>query len=170
MPSRVLLISLYRTEQHFPRVTRDIRLRRTFFAAAMKWFRRKNEQSWEVVGCECIDPVPMIDDDDELDILRVRDTATCGTYIFDLGKRSPQGSDYCNAVLFARQQLLQEIVKNNWNILLSESWTLILYRKGKSHRIEVQYAGRPAYYVSDKAPPFRPPPFMAVLESQHLFS
>jgi hypothetical protein len=50
------------------------------------------------------------------------------------------------------------------------SWTLILYRKAKSHRIEVQYAGRPAYYVSGKAPPFRPPPFMAVLESQHLFS
>jgi hypothetical protein len=104
----------------------------------MKWFRRKNEQSWEVVGCECIDPVPMIDDDDgalvwswacesfpirplpELVILRVRDTDTCGTYIFDLGKRSPQGSDYCNAVLFARQQLLQEIVKNSYNILLLE--------------------------------------------------
>ncbi|KAG1749695.1 uncharacterized protein EDB91DRAFT_1235168 [Suillus paluster] len=136
----------------------------------MKWFRRKNEQSWEVVGCECIDPVQMIDDDDDdLDILRVRDTSTCGTYIFDLGKRSPQASDYANAVLFARQQFIQEIMKNEYNVLLLESWTLILYRKGKSHRIEVQYAGRPAY-VSGKVPPLRPPPFMAVLESQHLFS
>ncbi|KAG1810110.1 uncharacterized protein HD556DRAFT_1428269 [Suillus plorans] len=131
--------------------------------------RQTNEQSWEVVGCECIDPVPMIDDGDELDILRVTDTDTCGTYIFDLGKRSPQGSDYCRAVLFARQQLFQEIVKNGYNMLLLEGWTLTLYRKGKSHRIEVQYAGRPAY-VSGKAPPFHPPPFMAVLESQHLFS
>lgn len=106
----------------------------------MKWFCRKNEQSWEVVGCECIDPVPMIDDGDgalvwfwacesfpikllpipELDILRVTDTDTCGTYIFDLGKRSPQGSDYCRAVLFARQQLFQEIVKNGYNMLLLE--------------------------------------------------
>jgi hypothetical protein len=109
------------------------------------------------------------DDDDELDIQRVRDTATCGTYIFDLGKHSPQGSDYCRAVLFARQQLFQEIAKNGYNVLVLESWTLILYRKGKSHRIEVQYAGRPAY-VSGKPPPVRPPPFMAVLESQHLFS
>ncbi|KAG0697164.1 hypothetical protein DFH29DRAFT_812108 [Suillus ampliporus] len=136
----------------------------------MKWFRRKNEQSWEVVGCECIDPpliiiIIILD----LDILRVRDTSTCGTYIFDLGKRSPQGSDYTNAVLFARQQLIEEIVKSDYNVLLFESWTLILYRKGKSHRIEVQYAGRPAY-VSGKTPPLRPPPFMAVLESQHLFS
>lgn len=168
MPSKVL----YQSEQRFPHVSASVKgigVTLTFFAAAMKWFCRKNEQSWEVVGCECIDPVPMIDDGDELDILRVTDTDTCGTYIFDLGKRSPQGSDYCRAVLFARQQLFQEIVKNGYNMLLLEGWTLTLYRKGKSHRIEVQYAGRPAY-MSGKAPPFRPPPFMAVLESQHLFS
>ncbi|OAX39003.1 hypothetical protein K503DRAFT_117343 [Rhizopogon vinicolor AM-OR11-026] len=135
----------------------------------MKWFRRKSEPPWEVVGCECIDPAPMIDDDDDLDILRVSDTTTCGTYIFDLGKCSPQGLDYTNAVLFARQQLIQVIVKHNYNVLLEESWTLTLYRKGRLHRIEVQYAGRPVY-VSGKVPPLRPPPFMAVLESQHLFS
>jgi hypothetical protein len=77
----------------------------------VRWF-----WSWACESSFPIKPLPIL----ELDILRVRDTATCGTYIFDLGKRSPQGSDYCNAVLFARQQLLQEIVKNNWNILLLE--------------------------------------------------
>lgn len=55
------------------------------------------------------------------------------------------------------------------NNALLGSWILTLYRKGRSHRIEVQYAGLPAY-VSGKVPPLRPPPFMAVLESQHLFS
>jgi hypothetical protein len=57
----------------------------------------------------------------------------------------------------------------SFNYALLGSWTLTLYRKGRSHRIEVQYAGLPAY-VSGKVPPLRPPPFMAVLESQHLFS
>lgn len=56
----------------------------------------------------------------DLDILRVRDTATCGTYIFDLGKRAPRGLDYGNAVLFARQQLIQAIVMHNYNVLLEE--------------------------------------------------
>jgi hypothetical protein len=56
-----------------------------------------------------------------------------------------------------------------FNDALLGSWTLTLYRKGRSHRIEVQYAGLPAY-ISGKVPPLRPPPFMAVLESQHLFS
>jgi hypothetical protein len=71
--------------------------------------------SW---ACESfpIEPLPI----PELDIQRVRDTATCGTYIFDLGKHSPQGSDYCRAVLFARQQLFQEIAKNGYNVLVLE--------------------------------------------------
>ncbi|KAH7921142.1 hypothetical protein BV22DRAFT_1038978, partial [Leucogyrophana mollusca] len=110
----------------------------------------------------------MFDGDDDFDVLRVKDTDTCGTYIFDCVKH-PKGAQYVNAVLFARQQLLQEIAKKNYNTLLLESWTLTLFRKGKRHRIEVQYAGRPAY-VSGKLQLNRPPPFMAVLEGQHLFS
>ncbi|KAH7911218.1 hypothetical protein BJ138DRAFT_1113381 [Hygrophoropsis aurantiaca] len=134
----------------------------------MKWFHRKNDMPWEVVGYEAVEPVPMFDEDDDYDILRVRDTDTCGTYIFEYGK-NPRGTHYADAVIFARQQLLQEIAKKHYNTLLLESWTLTLFRKGKRHRIEVQYAGRPAY-VSGKLLPNRPPPFMAVLEGRHLFS
>lgn len=29
---------------------------------AMRWFRRKHDQPWEVVGCEIVDPVLMFDE------------------------------------------------------------------------------------------------------------
>ena len=29
---------------------------------AMKWFRRKHDQPWEVVGCETVEPVLMFDE------------------------------------------------------------------------------------------------------------
>ncbi|KIJ68746.1 hypothetical protein HYDPIDRAFT_147281 [Hydnomerulius pinastri MD-312] len=135
----------------------------------MKWFRRKSELPWEVVGCKTVEPVLMFDEEDELDIVRVRGTDTCGKYIFDFKKHAPNGAQCASAVVFAKQQLLQEITQRNYNILLLESWTLTLLRQGKRHRIQVDYNGRPGY-VSGKLPPLRPPPFMAVLEGQHMFS
>lgn len=47
-------------------------------------------------------------------------------------------------------------------------WTLTLLRQGRRHRIQVDYTGRPGC-VSGKLPPLRPPPFMALLEGQHIF-
>ena len=127
----------------------------------MKWFRRKSEPPWEVVGCECIDPVPMIGNDDDgalvsvvldpeiriipiiipdLDILRISDTSTCGTYIFDIGKRSPQGLVYANAVLFARQNLIQAIAKHNYNVLLEERRVIAVYILMRSRLITLLLA------------------------------
>lgn len=44
---------------------------------------------------------------------------TLGTYIFDLRKH-PEARGLRNALLFARQQLLQEVMKDEWNVLLLE--------------------------------------------------
>ncbi|KIK97650.1 hypothetical protein PAXRUDRAFT_135840 [Paxillus rubicundulus Ve08.2h10] len=135
----------------------------------MKWFRRKNEPPWEVVGCEIVEPVFMFDGGDELDVVRVRGISMSGKYIFDFKKHAPNGAQGVSTVLFARQQLMQEITKKNYNILLLEGWTLTRLRQGKHHRIEVDYTGRPGY-VSGKPPAPRPPPFIAVLEGRHIFS
>ena len=55
----------------------------------------------------------------ELDILRVGDADTCGTYVFDV-KHFPKDLQFRNAVFFARQRLIEEIEKNGFNILLLE--------------------------------------------------
>ncbi|KAH7883901.1 hypothetical protein F5I97DRAFT_1813753 [Phlebopus sp. FC_14] len=157
----------------------------------MKWFRRRDQLPWEVVECETVEPVLMFDDDDELEIVRIREADACRKYIFDFEKHAPNGTQCASAVLFARQQLLQEIAKKNYNILLLErsvfsclftspsnrslspsaisSWTFTLLRQRQRHRIEIVYTGRPGY-VSGKLPPLRPPPFLAVLEGRHMFS
>ncbi|KAF9229661.1 hypothetical protein BS17DRAFT_771759 [Gyrodon lividus] len=135
----------------------------------MKWFRRNNEPAWEVVGCEIVEPVFMFDGGDELDIVCIRGASMCGKYIFDFKNHAPNGAQCISAVLFARQQLLQQITTKNYNIMLLEGWTLTRLRQGKRYRIEVDYTGRPGY-VSGKIPAFRPPPFIAVLDGQHTFS
>ncbi|EGN99378.1 hypothetical protein SERLA73DRAFT_53841 [Serpula lacrymans var. lacrymans S7.3] len=87
------------------------------------FFRRKKsdkETSWEVVGCIAIDPVPVYDDDDDLDISYVREMDTCGTYVFDNLKHFPSKAQLANAVLFAQQQLLHEVARGNYHVLLLE--------------------------------------------------
>jgi hypothetical protein len=104
----------------------------------MKWFRRKNEPPWEVVGCEIVEPVFMFDGGDgshltlflrhlsltvfetELDVVRIRGMSMSGKYIFDFKKHAPNGAQGVSTVLFARQQLMQEITKKSYNILLLE--------------------------------------------------
>lgn len=60
----------------------------------------------------------------ELDIVRVCDTDTCGTYVFDL-KSLPRGNEFSNALLFARQQLMHEIEKKGYNVLVLERFVVI---------------------------------------------
>ncbi|KIM66960.1 hypothetical protein SCLCIDRAFT_21324 [Scleroderma citrinum Foug A] len=139
----------------------------------MKWFRRRNAP-WEVVGCETIAPVLMFDSevdslDEEIEFVYAEGVDTCRRYIFDFTSHTPSGIHCASAVLFARQQLLQQVEKRGFNVLLQEGWTLTLLRQGRRHRIQVDYTGRPGC-VSGKLPPLRPPPFMALLEGQHIFS
>ncbi|KAJ6574870.1 hypothetical protein B0H19DRAFT_1254514 [Mycena capillaripes] len=125
-------------------------------------FRRK-EIPWEVVDSKAIEPVPTYyDEDKDLDIVSVGEADTCGTYVFHVDHLK-NAADLRNAVVFARQQLLQEVAKKGFNALLSESWNLTIFRRGKRHRVQVNYNGRPAHIVGD-LPPLRPPPFMQVLQ------
>ncbi|KAJ7169647.1 hypothetical protein C8R46DRAFT_204701 [Mycena filopes] len=126
-------------------------------------FRRK-EIPWEVVDSKAIEPVSMFyDEDKDLDIMSVGDADTCGTYVFNVGQLK-NVDELRNAVVFARQQLLKEIGKKGFNVLLSESWDVTIYRRGKRHRVQVNYSGRPAHIVGD-LPTLRPPPFIQVLQS-----
>jgi hypothetical protein len=44
----------------------------------------------------------------------------CRKYIFDFKKLTPDGDQCVNALLFSQQQLLQEVVKEHYNVLLLE--------------------------------------------------
>lgn len=101
--------------------------------------------------------MPLVD----LDIVSVGEVDTCGTYVFHV-EQLKNAADLRNAVVFARQQLLKEVGKKGFNVLLSESWDLTIYRRGKRHRVQVNYSGRPARIDGD-LPALRPPPFMQVL-------
>ncbi|KAG6334927.1 hypothetical protein ID866_4169 [Astraeus odoratus] len=137
----------------------------------MKWFRchRNHQAPWEVVGCKTIEPVLMFDPEEDWESVFVQDADTCGRYTFEFTKHAPSGIHYASALLFARQQLLQEVTKKGFNILLVEGWTLTLLRQGRRHRIQVDYTGRPGCMYG-KLPPLRPPPFMALLEGEHIFA
>lgn len=120
----------------------------------------------------------------DLDIARVADTDMCGTYIFE-ARHLPKDNHMRNAVFFAREQLLQSAILKGCNVLLLErcalelayycndpfantcnySWTCTLYRRGKHHRVEVRYSGRPAHALGKV--PRRSPPFIRVLEGRH---
>lgn len=55
----------------------------------------------------------------DLDVVAIGERDIHGTYIFDVA-HSERSKDLRNAVMFARQQLLQEATKNGHNILLME--------------------------------------------------
>ena len=52
--------------------------------------------------------------------MRVGAYDTCRKYIFDFKKHVPDGDQCANAVLFSQQQLLQEVAKQHYNVLLWE--------------------------------------------------
>ncbi|KAF4605433.1 hypothetical protein EYR40_004217 [Pleurotus pulmonarius] len=122
---------------------------------------RRREVPWEVVDSKSVHPVPMYYEDEDIDIVTVAEADTCGTYVFDV-KNWKRGNELRNAVLFAQKQLLKNVSNNGYNVLLLESWQLTVLRRGKHHRVEVRYNGRPARAVG-KQPSRRPPPFIGVL-------
>ncbi|KAJ4476747.1 hypothetical protein J3R30DRAFT_3292448 [Lentinula aciculospora] len=122
---------------------------------------RPKESPWEVVEGKAVDSVLMYEDE-ELDLDTVNDGEICGTYVFDVKKHNQNEADVRNAVVIARQHLLQEVTTKGFNILLTESWNLTIYRQGKRRRIEVRYCGCPARALG-KLPLIHPPPFMEVL-------
>ncbi|KAF9644693.1 hypothetical protein BDM02DRAFT_3068367, partial [Thelephora ganbajun] len=127
------------------------------------FFRRRRREpatSWEVVEYKIVEPVPVCDEDEEdLDISIVAEEDMTRSFVFDFTK----ATQATNAVAFARQLLLQEIAKRNYNMLLTEGWEFVLSRKGRDHRAEVRYTGRPAY-AEGKSRKQRPPPFVGMLQ------
>ena len=97
----------------------------------------------------------------DLQIVAIKDTSITRTYLLDVKDDTRQSADLRKAVIFAREQLLQEAKKNGYNILwleryylpyfllelsvwnlLRRSWQVTLLRKGRLYRVEVQYKGR----------------------------
>ncbi|KAI0048435.1 hypothetical protein FA95DRAFT_1558094 [Auriscalpium vulgare] len=120
---------------------------------------RKHENPWEVVDNKAVDPVPLWDDDDDLDILYVHEKEVVRTYVFDVRKQK----DLRSSLAFAQQQFLQEVTSKGYNALWAEGWTVTLLRKAKKYRVEVRYVGRPACLSGKPIQP-QPPPFMGVLD------
>ncbi|KAF8895052.1 hypothetical protein CPB84DRAFT_1848384 [Gymnopilus junonius] len=130
----------------------------------MVLFRRK-EVPWEVVDSRSVDPVPMYYEDEDLEIILIKETNVRRSYSFEIKRESRDKKLLLNAVVFAREQLMKEIKQNGYNILLLESWRVTLLRKGKQHRIEVEYSGRPAIASETNKVNKPNPPFMAILQS-----
>lgn len=122
------------------------------------WFRRK-EVPWEVVGHKGAQPIPMYDEEDEFNILRVASSEMSYEFAHDLH----EPKDMQSAVQTARYQLRLHVHRKGYNMLLSEGWRVTILRKGKKYRAEVVYTGLPAY-VTGKVTPQPSPPFMGLLE------
>ncbi|KAH9487153.1 hypothetical protein JR316_0001222 [Psilocybe cubensis] len=127
-------------------------------------FRRK-EIAWEVVDSKSIQPVPMFYEDEDLEVVSIKETNVRRTYVLDVKRDARESNQLLRALMFAREQLQQEIKRNGYNVLLSESWNVTVLRKAKLHRIQVEYGGRPALALNKI--PERHPPFMAILQTSH---
>ncbi|KAJ7597279.1 hypothetical protein C8J56DRAFT_314298 [Mycena floridula] len=129
----------------------------------MRFFTRRDSIPWEVLGTRIVDPITNDDDDDDdLEILSLSDTDVSRTFVFDI-KSTKCGTSVQNAVVFARQQLLTQVVRDGFNTFIEEGWRVTVYRRAKTHRIEVIYIARPAR-TQGKIPGPRLPPFMAILQ------
>lgn len=119
---------------------------------AMKTAPRK-QRAWDIVDIKEASPTPVYYEHDDMEIIRVSPQHITGQYTFDMR------SEYqCRRALHAaRIQLLHEIKKDRYNVLLGEGWRLTQLRKGPLLRIVVVYSGRPAVAsgdVHDRRPPF----------------
>ncbi|KAF8203290.1 hypothetical protein BJ912DRAFT_1037728 [Pholiota molesta] len=130
----------------------------------MMLFRRK-EMPWEVVESQSVDPVPMYYDDEDLDLIYIKRSNVQRKYVLDVRNDQHLQSELQKAIVFARNQLLEEIKRNGYNILLLESWHITVLRRAKLHRVEVEYNGRPAIAMNTLKE--RHPPFMEVLKTGH---
>ncbi|OSD06006.1 hypothetical protein PYCCODRAFT_1431825 [Trametes coccinea BRFM310] len=125
----------------------------------MRLFHQDTE-AWEVVDSKAVEPIPVYSEDElqGMQVTRVYSTTMHRTYMFDM----KHAADLPSAVVFARSKLLQEAAEKEYNIFISEGWSVTHLRKGKDHRVEVRYTARPAS-VSSKDIPTRDPPFLAIL-------
>ncbi|KAF8649752.1 hypothetical protein AX16_005521 [Volvariella volvacea WC 439] len=98
----------------------------------------------------------------DLDITAISESDAHGTYLFE-ARDVKQKVDVGRAVGFARQELLKQLASKGFNAFLTESWNVTHLRRGKQHRVEVQYSGRPARVLGKV--PDRPPPFVAMLQT-----
>jgi len=124
---------------------------------------KRHEKPWEVVDSKTVEPVPLFDEDDDIDIIYVHETWVVRTFVFDVRK----DKDLENSLLFAQQQFFEEVRRKGYNALWSEGWQLTLLRKAKRYRVEVKYTGQPACLTS-KADQSHQPPFLAVLAELRL--
>ncbi|EIW64882.1 uncharacterized protein TRAVEDRAFT_109008 [Trametes versicolor FP-101664 SS1] len=128
-------------------------------------FHNRSTDPWEVVDAKAVEPVSAYTDEEiegtypcYMEVMGVHSQTLHGTYMFDL----KTGADLRRAVVFARQRLLQEAAEKEYNLFLTEGWSVTQFRKGKRHRVEVRYVARPAYAVTKKLRT-PPPPFLAML-------
>ncbi|KAK2462090.1 hypothetical protein APHAL10511_006553 [Amanita phalloides] len=126
---------------------------------------RRQETPWEVVESYSVDPVPMFEDDNDLDVKVISKSLLGRTYTFDLRTRRST-KDITDALMFARRQFIEDIKQTEYNVLLCEGWRAILYRRGKQHRVEIRYTGKPARVTGvAKIHQDPPPPYLGVLQS-----
>ncbi|KAF8624857.1 hypothetical protein AX15_005736 [Amanita polypyramis BW_CC] len=90
--------------------------------------RRRKETPWEVVRSYMVDPVPTFNAEGELDIKFTSNTVIGRTYMIDV-RTWKGGEDVFNALTFARQQFIQEILRKGYNVLLYERWAFIHQNK-----------------------------------------
>lgn len=117
----------------------------TLITYFMRLFRRK-EIPWEVVDSRSVDPVYMYFEDEsegttrlykkkrkcstvdsfpiDFQIVAIGDTTITRTYLLDVKGDTRQSADLRKAVVFAREQLLQEVKKNGYNMLWLERYYL----------------------------------------------
>jgi len=126
---------------------------------------RKNVP-WEVINYRVVEPVSVCEEDEEdLDISRVAEEDMSRTFVFDITEKG----HFRNAIVFARQLLIQDMIRANYNMLLTEGWESTLLRRGKQYRMEVRYSGRPAHVVNKacllRKKQHSSPPFIMMLDT-----
>ncbi|KAG8763813.1 hypothetical protein FRC11_011884 [Ceratobasidium sp. 423] len=120
----------------------------------------RKQRAWDVVHVSEASPMPIYYEAHDIDIIRVSPQSITGQYTFDMRNKYQ-----CRKALqAARIQLLHEIKKDRYNVLLGEGWKLTQLRKGPLLRIVVVYSGRPAVALGDVLR--RTPPFAELLEDK----
>jgi len=66
------------------------------------------------------------------------------TYSVDVPSPVMQSEVRIAAVKYARMQLVKELTRCQYDVLLSEGWTVVTLRKAGSYRLRVQYRGQGA--------------------------
>ncbi|QRV76589.1 hypothetical protein RhiJN_04604 [Ceratobasidium sp. AG-Ba] len=123
---------------------------------ALKTAPRK-QRAWDIVDIREASPTPVYYEHD-LEIIHISSRSITGQYVFDMHT----GYQSRKALHAARLQLLHEIKKDRYNVLLGEGWKLTQMRKGNLLRITVVYSGTPAVASGDVHG--RVPPFLDLLD------